>query len=256
MASGEPTPPPFLSIIIPAYNEESRIGQTLERVTAYLKGQKYSWEVVVANDGSIDGTGDIVREWWAGCAGVKLLDLRHGGKGWAVKNGMLQSRGRFRFLCDADLSMPIEHLERFISKEGSKWDVAIGSREAPGSRRIGEPWGRHLMGRIFNTLTRLLAAPRIKDTQCGFKLFRAAAAERLFGLQRLEGFGFDAEVLFLARKMGYSMGEVGIDWHYQPRSKVRPVRDSLRMVADLFNVRWAYLLGRYKVKGGGDKRAI
>ncbi|MBM3925855.1 MAG: glycosyltransferase family 2 protein [SAR202 cluster bacterium] len=235
-------------MIIPAYNEESRIGQTLELVTAYLRGQKYSWEVLVANDGSADGTAEIVKGVGSKWTRVRLLDLRHGGKGWAVRNGMLQARGRLRFLCDADLSMPIEHIERFMSEEGSRWDVVIGSREAPGARRIGEPWGRHLMGRIFNTLTRLLAAPGIKDTQCGFKLFKDYAAERLFSLQRLEGFGFDAEVLFLARKLGYSVGEVGIDWRYQTRSKVSPVRDSLRMVADLFNVRWAYRRGVYKDK--------
>jgi dolichyl-phosphate beta-glucosyltransferase len=159
---------------------------------------------------------------------------------------MLAGRGRFRFLCDADLSMPIEHLARLLPENAPVADIVVGSREASGANRIGEPRRRWVMGRIFNGMTRLLAAPGIADTQCGFKIFGADAAEELFSQQTLDGFAFDAEILFLARRRGFTIAEVGIDWHYRSESKVRPLRDGWRTLRDLLIIRWRWLTGRYQ----------
>ena len=236
---------PFLSLVIPAYNEEQRIFQTLETVVRYLQGQGYTWEVVVADDGSTDGTADLAEAAASEQPDIRLLRLTHGGKGWAVKNGMLNATGQYRFLADADLSMPIEQLDRFLPPDLSHVDIAIGSREAPGARRFDEPTRRHLQGRVFNWMVRLLAVKGVSDTQCGFKCFTADAAETLFPLQHSKGFGFDVELLFLARKMGMGIVEVPIDWYYQEGSKVRPVRDSFLMFRDLLSVRLNSVAGRY-----------
>ena len=229
---------PFLSVVIPAYNEESRIRSTLEQVHGFLASQDYAWEVVVADDGSTDSTGRIVSEFSAAYPGIRHLPLEHRGKGWAVQQGMLASRGQYRFLSDADLSMPIDQLSRFLPPNLPGADIAIGSRELPDSRRIGEPGHRHLMGRVFNILIQALALPGIRDTQCGFKCFRAEDATLLFERQTLVGFAFDVEVLYLARKSGLSIREVAIDWHFRQGSKVRPVHDTLNMVWDVLAMRW------------------
>ncbi len=238
-------PTPSLSIVIPAYNEEARILPTLRRVCAYLASQGYTWEVIVANDGSSDATSRLVREFAGTHPSVTLLDLPHRGKGGAVKSGMLHARGSNRFLCDADLSMPIELLDRFLPPKVDGYDIVIGSREAPGARRINEPGRRHLMGRAFNIMARLFLVRGIRDTQCGFKLFSARAAETLFPLQRTNGFGFDIEVLYLAQRLGMRLVEVPIDWYYMSHSKVRPLRDSVAMAKDILRVRWLYFRGAY-----------
>lgn len=235
----------FLSIVIPAYNEEARILPTLRRVRAYLAAQGYAWEIIVANDGSNDATPRLVREFALTHPEVTLLDLPHRGKGGAVKAGMLHATGDNRFLCDADLSMPIEQLDRFLPPKVEGYDVVIGSREAPGARRINEPGRRHLMGRAFNRMARLFLVRRIRDTQCGFKLFSAEAAGTLFPLQRTDGFGFDIEVLYLAQRLGMRLVETPIDWYYMSQSKVRPVQDSLLMARDILRVRWRALRGDY-----------
>lgn len=228
---------PFLSVVIPAYNEESRIALTLEHLSSYLGRQDYPWEIIVADDGSADATASIVSEWASSNSRVKLVPLDHRGKGWAVQQGMLAARGEYRFLCDADLSMPVEQLGRFLSQTDESPDIVLGSREMPDSRRIGEPVRRHLMGRVFNLIIRLLAVPGIRDTQCGFKLFKAETTAPLFESQVLEGFAFDVEILCLARVFGLEIREIAIDWHYREGSKVRPVRDSFRMVRDVLSVR-------------------
>ena len=235
----------YLSVVIPAYNEERRLPETLAAVREYLSRQSYSWEVIVADDGSEDGTAKFVKEAAETAPHVALVSLPHRGKGSAVKHGMLAARGEYRFLCDADLSMPVEHLARLLPRDAHATDIVIGSREAAGARRIGEPRRRWLMGRVFNVMTRALATPRIADTQCGFKVFGAQAAQTLFQLQTLDGFAFDAEVLFLARKRGFTVAEVGIDWHYRAESKVRPFRDGWRTLRDLIIIRWRWLNGRY-----------
>ena len=236
---------PFLSIIIPAFNEETRIAQTLDTVVSYVRSQGYTWEVVVADDGSQDRTAALVEVAAREHPEILLVRLDHRGKGWAVKGGMMEAKGQYRFLADADLSMPIEHLERFLPPHLADFDVAIGSREAPGARRFHEPVSRHLMGRAFNGIVQLLAVRGFTDTQCGFKCFDAQAAETLFPLQRAQGFGFDVEVLFLAQRLGLRIKEVPIDWYYHEGSKVKPLRDSFLMLNDLLSVRWNSLRGRY-----------
>jgi glycosyltransferase involved in cell wall biosynthesis len=236
----------YLSVVIPAYNEERRLPETLDTLRAYLAPKAYPWEIVVADDGSEDATAAIVSLVGQTDDRIKILPLPHRGKGWAVKNGMLAARGEYRFLCDADLSMPIGLLDRLLPGGGASSDIVIGSREAPGARRIGEPRRRWLMGRVFNAMTRVLATPGIADTQCGFKVFRAAAAETLFALQTLDGFAFDAEILFLARRRGFGVAEVGIDWYYRPESKVRPIRDGWRTLRDLVIIRCRWFSGFYE----------
>ena len=236
---------PFLSIVIPAYNEEMRIAETLDTVVGYVRDQGYSWEIVVADDGSQDRTAALVEASARGNPEIRLVRLDHRGKGWAVKGGMLEARGEYRFLADADLSMPIEHLEKFLPPLLTDFDIAIGSRETPGARRFHEPMSRHLMGRAFNGMVRLLAVRGLADTQCGFKCFKAQVAETIFPLQRAQGFGFDVEVLFLAQRLGMRIKEVPIDWYYHEGSKVKPLRDSFLMLNDLLSVRWNHLRGRY-----------
>ena len=238
-----PVPPPaapYLSVVIPAYNEEIRISRTIREVLDYLNGQDYQWEIIVADDGSGDGTARLVREAAGGDVRVRALSLEHRGKGWAVKNGMLAAAGQFRLLCDADLSVPIAQVERLLPGLAAGVDVAVGSREAPGAARYGEPGKRHLMGRVFNAATRLLAIPNLADTQCGFKGYRAAAAARLFARATMDGFSFDVETLYLARRAGMTIREVGVDWHYREHSKVRPLRDAIAMAADLLRIRWRH----------------
>lgn len=238
---------PFLSIVIPAYNEEKRIVPTLGKLLAYLRGRDFPAEVVVVDDGSSDATAALVRRHVGGEPPIHLISAPHRGKGHAVKTGMLAARGSYRFLCDADLAMPIEEIQRFLPPTLEGVHVAVGSREAPGARRYGEPRARHLMGRGFNLIARLLAVRSISDTQCGFKCFTAHAAEHLFTQQRLDGFGFDVEVLFIAQRSGLRVVEVPIDWYHQRESKVRPLRDTWAMLRDILVVRWNHVTRRYRM---------
>ena len=244
--------PVFLSIVIPTYNEESLITGTLGQVAGFLATRGYTWEVVVADDGSTDATARLVGNFAQGNPQVRLLSLSHHGKGWAVREGMLEANGQYRFLCDADLSMPIEQVERFLPPQVQRLDLAIGSREASGARRIGEPAYRHMMGRFYNALVRILAVPGLQDTQCGFKCFRGDIVPILFPHQTMEGFAFDVEVLFLARKAGLVISEIPIDWHYRQGSKVRPLRDAVAMIRDLLHIRWRNWRGRYDRVNMGD----
>jgi len=233
-------PQPFLSVVIPAFNEELRISDTLCQVVEYLTARDYGWEIVVADDGSRDRTAQMVDRVTMEHPNVRILRLPHRGKGWAVKNGMLAAQGEYRLLCDADLSVPIAQVERLLPPLGPCSDIVLGSREAPGAARFGEPVRRHLMGRVFNLLVSRLAVPGLADTQCGFKCFRGKAAQHLFPQQTMDGFAFDVELLYLARKGGLTFAEVGVDWYYRSQSKVRPVRDSLAMTLDLFKIRWRH----------------
>ncbi|MDA0677248.1 MAG: glycosyltransferase family 2 protein [Chloroflexi bacterium] len=239
---------PFLSIVVPAFNEESRIGTSLERLREFLGSREWSWEIVVVDDGSTDGTTQIVESQSALDGRVRLIQAEHGGKGAAVKRGMSEARGQWRFLCDADLSMPPEELDRFFSGLGGLplYDVSIGSREAVGARRLEEPWSRHFLGRVYNWTVKLVALRGIEDTQCGFKLYSADAAMLVFPAQRLQGFGFDVENLYIARKAGFSIGEVPIDWQYYEGGKVT-LGSSILAYVDIFRVRFNNLLGRYRI---------
>ena len=239
----------FLSIVIPAYNEESRIGDTLQQVIEFLKSRPYTWEVLVADDGSTDATGRLVADQADLHPNVRLISLCHRGKGWAIKNGMLAAKGEYQLLCDADLSVPIEQVERLLPPQVEGIDIAIGSRETAGARRIGEPVRRHVMGRVYNTLVRILAVHGLADTQCGFKCFRGEIVPELFGRQTMDGFAFDVEVLFLATKRGMTLREVPVDWYFRERSKVRTFPDSWSMTLDLLKIRWRHRGRRHQRDG-------
>ncbi|MGH2448351.1 MAG: dolichyl-phosphate beta-glucosyltransferase [Chloroflexota bacterium] len=235
---------PRLSIVIPAYNEEARLPGALARLQTFLADKPYPWEILVVSNGSTDRTAQVVRKAMSSLAGLQLIILEQRGKGVASRTGVLQARGEIVFLCDADLSMPPETIDRFLPLL-QQTDVVIGSREASGARRYGEPRHRHVMGRVFNRLVQLLAVPGVEDTQCGFKAFRRTTAEDIFRRQTITGFAFDVEVLFLARKLGYRMQELGIDWYFDADSRVRPGYDSLTMFREVIGVRVRSLLGRY-----------
>ena len=237
---------PFLSIIIPAHNEAQRLPPSLYKIDAFLTQQPYASEVIVVENGSSDQTLAIAQSFTNQMPSLRVFAEERRGKGLAVQRGMLEARGEFRFLCDADLSMPIDQINRFLPPALAEMDVAIGSREVDGAQRFDEPAFRHLIGRIFNTMVRWLVLPGLQDTQCGFKCFRAEVAEAVFPLQTLDGMSFDAEVLFVARKMGYQVREVPIDWYFNPDSRVRLVQDSMRMAWDLLTIRWNALRGRYR----------
>jgi len=240
---------PQISVVIPAYNEERRLPQTLPRVLRFLQGQPLPWEVIVVDDGSVDRTAEIVAGMARQEPSLRLLRLPHRGKGSALRAGMLAAQGTYCFLCDADLSVPIEDLPHFLPAL-QEAEVAIASREAPGARRIGEPAYRHLMGRVYNFLVRLLLLPGIRDTQCGFKGFRREVVSPLFSRQGMEGWGFDVELLYLARRLGYRIVEVPVQWTYGRHSRLRLFRDPWRMFRDLWRVRWRAWLGRYSRDSG------
>jgi dolichyl-phosphate beta-glucosyltransferase len=234
-----------LSIIIPAYNEERRLPTSLEQVDRFVTAQSYPIEVIVVNNNSRDGTRRIADEFAAQHSYVRVLDQPRQGKGAAVQKGMLDGAGEYLFICDADFSMPVDEISKFMPPNADAYDVAIASREAPGARRVGEPEYRHLMGRVFNFLVRVLAIPKIHDTQCGFKVFRRAAARDVFTLQTIDGWGFDVEVLFIALRHGYQLIEVPITWYYKPQTKISPLRDSINMVVEVMRVRLNGWRGKY-----------
>lgn len=236
---------PYLSIIVPAHNEERRLPQTLEQIADFLRRQSYPGEIVVVENGSSDRTLEIAREYARRMPQVRVIHSEQRGKGLAVKMGMLAARGRYRFFADADLSMPVAEVNRFIPPALPEIEVAIGSREAPGAVRYDEPPYRHITGRVFNTIVRLLALPGLEDTQCGFKCFRGDIADEVFPLQTITGWSFDVEVLFIARRRGYRIVEVGIPWYFNTGSKVRVVHDSLQMFLDLLTIRRNAWMGRY-----------
>ena len=227
---------PFLSIIIPAYNEASRLPQTLEQIFAFLEKEKYFSEVIVVENGSSDNTFSLAQELTAKYPNLRVLHNEEAGKGLAVRRGMLESEGEYRIFCDADLSMPIAEISRFIPPNLDT-DIVIASREVKGAIRYDEPSYRHFTGRIFNLLIRILALPNIHDTQCGFKGFRADIAEEIFQYQSIEGWAFDAEILFIAKMRGYKITELPIPWYYNDESKISVLRDSFRMFFDLLKIR-------------------
>jgi dolichyl-phosphate beta-glucosyltransferase len=237
--------PPLLSIIIPAHNEEHRITASLKKILDFLQTQPYEAETLVVENGSQDRTAEIVEEQARRHSNLHLLRETRAGKGLAVRRGMLEANGEYRFICDADLSMPIEEVNRFIPPQLTDFDIAIASREVPGAVRYGEPAYRHLVGRGFNLLVRTLTVPGIQDTQCGFKCFRAAIINDLFKAQVLDGWTFDVEVLFIAVKRGYRIVEIPIPWYYNPGSRVRLFRDTINMFTDLFRIRLNWQRGLY-----------
>lgn len=251
------TPHPLLSIVIPAYNEQLRLPTTLQAIRAYVAQAQSDVEVLVADDGSSDSTAHIVQQMAQTWPQLRLLSLDHRGKGFAVRAGALAARGEYVLLCDADLAVPIEEWDRmlpmFVDQHA---DVVIGSREGQGSRREGEPFHRHMMGRVFNLLVRLLVVGNFRDTQCGFKAFRRAVAHDLFRRARIYGddapviqgaavTAFDVEIIYLAVKRGYRVIELPVLWHYGVETKVDPIRDALRNLRDIIRVRWLAIQGAY-----------
>lgn len=237
--------PPLLSIIIPAHNEENRLPASLEAIKQFLAGQSYAAEVIVVENGSTDGTLQLAESFQVKIPYLKVFHEEQRGKGLAVKRGMLEAEGDYRFICDTDLSMPISEVNKFLPPLLSGVEVAIASREAPGAVRYNEPSYRHLVGRAFNLMVRIMALPGLQDTQCGFKMFRADVAQKVFPLQTLAGMSFDVEVLFITRKLGYRITEVPIPWYFNADSRVRLIRDSFRMFFDLITIRFNSLGGRY-----------
>lgn len=228
---------PFLSIILPAHNEEIRLPTTLANVSAFLQTRNFSSEIIIVENASQDRTGQIAEEFAQHFANCTVLHDPLAGKGRAVKTGMLAAKGRYRFVCDVDLSMTIDQVDSFLPPMLENFDIAIASREAPGAKRIGEPAYRHLIGRIFNTLVRWLTLPALQDTQCGFKCFTAESAQALFPLTTLEGWAFDVEVLAIALRRHYRVIEVPIQWTYFGHSKIRVLHDSFHMAMDLTRIR-------------------
>ncbi len=239
---------PLLSIIIPAHNEENRLPRTLEQVFAFLQQQNYEAEVVVVENGSDDRTFELAEGYARHQKNLRVIHESGRGKGLAVRRGMLEARGEYRFMCDADLSMPIEEVNKFLPPILPECDIAIGSREVRGAIRYDEPFYRHFGGRFMNFIIRLLILPQLQDTQCGFKSFRAAAAEDLFRRQTLIGWSFDIELLFIACLRGYRIIEIPINWYYRPESKVSAVPDALRMISDIFLIRANARRGIYDAK--------
>ena len=229
----------FISIIVPAYNEEKSLGLTIEKIVHYLNKQNYTWELIIVDDGSTDNTVNIAKDKKSKThkSNIQIIELSHAGKGWAIKNGMLRSNGSLKFMCDADLSMPIENLQNFIINFDSKSEIIIGSRELKSSQRHGESIFRKLRSKIFNSIVRILLPIPFKDTQCGFKCFKKDTAEKLFNLQQIKGFSFDVEILYLANKFGIKTTEMPIAWEHKNQSQINSIRDSLKMLLDVLKIR-------------------
>ena len=239
---------PLLSIIIPAHNEENRLPPSLLAVSNFLSRQEYSSEILVIENGSSDRTFEIAQSYIKEIPGLKVIREQKAGKGLAVKRGMLAAQGQYRIFCDADFSMPVEEIQKFLPPQINRYDVAIASRELAGSKRVNEPEYRHKIGRIFNSMVRWSVLPGLQDTQCGFKAFRADVAEKVFQQQTLPGWAFDAEVLVIARKQGFQIQEVPITWYYKPGTRLHIIKDSFQMAVDLLTIRHNAKQGLYGTK--------
>jgi dolichyl-phosphate beta-glucosyltransferase len=242
---------PRLSVVIPAFNEEARLPATLARLDAYLGPRAVPYELLVVDDGSTDATAQVAR---AAAGPVELL--RHTpnrGKGYAVRAGMLAARGERRLMTDADLSTPIEELARLEAALARGYDVAIGSRAVAGARiEVHQPFYREAMGRFFNRLVQLLLLPGLYDTQCGFKLWSAEAAALAFASCRLDGFSFDVEALYAARRAGLRIAELPVVWRNDAATRVG-LRGGGAAFLDLFRIRWAAARGRYRAAAGAGR---
>ena len=239
---------PELSIIIPAYNEEQRLPNSLQRIRAYLTDRSLSSEVIVVDDGSSDGTAGVVERLKQEFPELRLISNgRNRGKGFSVRAGMLDARGKLALFTDADLSAPIEEADKLLAvlrEQG--YDGAIGSRAVDRSCiKVHQSRIRELAGIIFNRLVRWVTGVPFTDTQCGFKAFRTEKARVAFEQQRIEGFGFDPEILFLARRHGLCVAEIPVEWRHDPGTKVHVFSDSIRMMLALLSIRWNAWVGRY-----------
>lgn len=247
---------PYLSVVIPSYNEKSNIERgVLDEVVSFLKTRDYTWEVILTDDGSTDGTLESLEEFSKKDDRVKTLANKHAGKGPTVKAGMLAAKGKWRLFTDFDQSTPLEEVTKLLEYTDT-YEVIFGSREIEGAKRDKEPFYRHLMGRGFNLLVQILAVRGVQDTQCGFKLFSDRSTDILFNALHVYGGNevrhdaftgaFDVELLFLARKMKIKHKEVPILWKHHKTDRVSPIKDSLRMLRDILKIRLAYLTGKYR----------
>ncbi|HUR34953.1 MAG TPA: dolichyl-phosphate beta-glucosyltransferase [Vicinamibacterales bacterium] len=234
-------------MIVPAFNEVGRIGATVSRIQAFLGTRPYSSELIVVLDGGAPGAAQEIARVTAGRPGVVVLDnQRNRGKGFSVRRGMRASRGTYALFADADLSLPIEDADRFVAELEAGADLAIGSRAVPGATERGEQQRlRQSMSRVFNGLVRALAVPGLRDTQCGFKAFRGDLGRALFAVQRIDGFGFDVEVLRIAQRRGCRVVEVPVACEYHPTSSVRQFRHAATMLVDLSRIVWHDRRGHY-----------
>lgn len=239
----------FLSVIIPAYNEEKRLGKTLEAVDAYLKKQSFTYEIIVVSDGSTDGTAEMVRIYTHTIRGLSLLNnVQNHGKGYVVRQGMLVSRGQFRLFMDSDNSVPITYVDTFLPYFSQGYDVVIASIEVAGAKiEENAAWYRRMLGHLAKMLIRALAIWEIHDTQRGFKMFSAKATRDVFGLQMLTRWGFDIEILVIAKKLGYKIKELPVVWTNAGDSKVG-LSAYVTTFSDLLRVRWNMIMGKYNKK--------
>ncbi|HEY0868208.1 MAG TPA: dolichyl-phosphate beta-glucosyltransferase [Fimbriimonas sp.] len=230
---------PYLSVVVPAYNEEERLPRTLARLHEYYIAQDYAFDVTIVSDGSKDATGAVVRAFARDHPHFSLLEHHpNRGKGYAVRQGVLAAKGEVVLFCDADLATPQEETEKLLPRIREGADVAIGSRPLRESKlEIRQPWYREMLGRGFNKAVQMLAVRGIDDTQCGFKMFRREAAREIFRRCALDGFSFDIEALMIARDLGYRIDEVPIRWRHQEGSKVSVLRDGAKMLRDLLKLR-------------------
>jgi glycosyltransferase involved in cell wall biosynthesis len=241
------TDSPQYSIVIPAFNEAGRLPATLKSVLACIRAQAWSAEVIVVNDGSTDATADVVRASALNAPEVRLLENPgNRGKGYSVRAGMLAARGQVAMFTDSDLSAPIEEAERMFAAIAAGADIAIGSRWLESGRQTHrQPLYRQFFGRCFNAVTRTVMGLHFADTQCGFKAFTREAAQTVFRLQTIEGWGFDPEILFIALKRGYRIQEVPVSWSHDERTRMSYLKDGIKMLKEIVQIRWSALTGRY-----------
>lgn len=235
------------SIVIPAYNESSRLRPTLDSLLRFTQAQKWDVEILVVNDGSTDDTAQVVREYGKSHPQILLLENPgNRGKGFSVRNGMLHARGEICLFTDADLSSPIDEAQKLVAAIDRGADVAIGSRWLKSELQTErQPLYRQAFGRIFNMVLRLVLGMRLVDTQCGFKAFRRGAVQRIFPLQKIERWGFDPEILFLARRAGLRVDEVAVVWAHCEGTRLNPFRDGIRMFGEVLRIRWYSMTGAY-----------
>lgn len=238
---------PKYSIVIPAYNESARIGRALVSVTECIRQRGWNAELIAVNDGSRDNTAEIIRSYSQKDPLIRLIENPgNRGKGYSVKNGILHAQGDIVMFTDADLSSPIEEAERLFAAIEDGADIAIGSRWLDRSRQtIQQPLYRRFFGRCFNAVTRFVVGLPFADTQCGFKAFRRPAAQTVFQLQRIERWGFDPEILFIALKRGYKIKEVAVSWGHDERTRISYLKDGMRMLEDIAYIRWNQITGVY-----------